>query len=231
MKSNAIITGAGGNLGTAVTKAFLEAEYEVIGTVEKHHSTDDLQKHEALHYTKIDLMIADDAEKLIVDAYKKHRKVDALVLLVGGFAMGNIGNTSAADIQNMIALNFNTAYNLIKPYLAHAKENAQQGNVIVVGARPATNLANSGETLAYALSKAMVMNLAEVVNASTKDHHVKASVVIPSIIDTPPNRSSMPDANFGDWVQPAEIANLMVKICSADFSPIRDGIYKVYGAV
>jgi NAD(P)-dependent dehydrogenase (short-subunit alcohol dehydrogenase family) len=231
MKGIAIISGAGGNLGTAVTSAFLEAKYEVIGTVEQHHSTDHLQKHDVLNYAKIDLTIAVDAEKLVVGAYKKHGEIDALVLLVGGFAMGNVSNTSAEDIQKMVALNFNTAYNLIKPYLANAKSQSQQGNIIVVGAKPATNLSGSGETLAYALSKAMIMNLAEVINGSTKDHNVRASVVIPSIIDTPANRSSMPDANFSDWVRPSAIAQLMVQICSEGFSPIRDGVYKVYGGV
>jgi NAD(P)-dependent dehydrogenase (short-subunit alcohol dehydrogenase family) len=231
MKGNAIITGAGGNLGKAVTKAFLEAEYGVTGTVEEHHSTDHLQKHENLKYIKIDLMIAEDAEKLVDDAFENRGEISALVLLVGGFGMGNIGNTSTDDIQKMVALNFNTAYNLIKPYLANAKSQSQQGNIIVVGAKPATNLSGSGETLAYALSKAMVMNLAEVINGSTKEHNVKASVVIPSIIDTPPNRSSMPDANFSDWVQPSAIAQLMVQICSKDFSPVRDGVYKIYGGV
>lgn len=176
-------------------------------------------------------MIAEDAEKLVDDAFENRGEISALVLLVGGFGMGNIGNTSTDDIQKMVALNFNTAYNLIKPYLANAKSQSQQGNIIVVGAKPATNLSGSGETLAYALSKAMVMNLAEVINGSTKEHNVKASVVIPSIIDTPPNRSSMPDANFSDWVQPSAIAQLMVQICSKDFSPVRDGVYKIYGGV
>jgi NAD(P)-dependent dehydrogenase (short-subunit alcohol dehydrogenase family) len=231
MKSNAIITGAGGNLGTAVTKAFLEAEYQVIGTVEEHHSTDEMQKHAALNYIKIDLMKAADSEKLVLEAFKKHGSIDALVLLVGGFGMGNISNSSTDDIQKMVALNFNTAYNMIRPYLAKAKDQSQQGNIIVVGAKPAATLADSGEKLAYALSKAMVMNLAEVINGSTKDTNVKASVVIPSIIDTPANRSSMPDANFSDWVQPSAIAQLMVQICSKEFTPIRDGVYKVYGGV
>lgn len=231
MKSNAIITGAGGNLGTAVTQAFLEANYQVIGTIEEHHSTDKLQKHEALHYSKIDLLKSADAEKLVNDAFQKYGSIDALVLLVGGFGMGNITNTNSDDIQKMVALNFNTAYNLIQPYLAKAKNQSQQGNIIVVGAKPATTLASSGETLAYALSKAMVMNLAEVINGNAKESNVKASVVIPSIIDTPANRSSMPDANFSDWVQPSAIAQLMVQICSKEFTPIRDGVYKVYGGV
>jgi NAD(P)-dependent dehydrogenase (short-subunit alcohol dehydrogenase family) len=58
---------------------------------------------------------------------------------------------------------------------------------------------------------------------------VRANAIVPNVIDTPANRESMPDADFGKWVEPAEIARVVRFLCSADSSPISGDEIPVYG--
>ena len=82
--------------------------------------------------------------------------------------------------------------------------------------------------VAYALSKSLVFKLAELINAEAKGHNVTASVIVPSTIDTKPNRESMPKADPSNWVKAEQLADIMEFICSEKGQPIREGIYKVY---
>ena len=55
---------------------------------------------------------------------------------------------------------------------------------------------------AYAASKAGVHRLTEALAAEWKGK-VTVNAVLPSTIDTPANRASMPKADFAKWVTPA----------------------------
>jgi NAD(P)-dependent dehydrogenase (short-subunit alcohol dehydrogenase family) len=58
---------------------------------------------------------------------------------------------------------------------------------------------------------------------------VRANAILPSVIDTPGNRASMPDADFDRWVKPAEIAGVVAHLLSADSAPVSGAAIPVYG--
>ncbi|MBL8239479.1 MAG: hypothetical protein JNM66_18785, partial [Bryobacterales bacterium] len=45
-------------------------------------------------------------------------------------------------------------------------------------------------------------------------YNIRANVVSPNTMDTPANRAAMPDADPGKWVQPANVASLLVWLVS-----------------
>ncbi|MEO5945606.1 MAG: hypothetical protein ABIP79_02230, partial [Chitinophagaceae bacterium] len=67
----------------------------------------------------------------------------------------------------------------------------------------------------YGLSKSLIFRLAELLNEEAKNTDVITCVVIPSTIDTPQNRKSMPDADFSKWVTPEKLADLIYANCTA----------------
>jgi hypothetical protein len=83
--------------------------------------------------------------------------------------------------------------------------------------------------IGYGLSKSLVFRLAELFNAEAKDLDVVTSVVVPSTIDTPQNRNSMPKADFKKWVTPAAIADIIYFHASGQGSVLREPVIKVYG--
>ncbi|MEQ9301444.1 MAG: SDR family NAD(P)-dependent oxidoreductase [Cyclobacteriaceae bacterium] len=229
MSKTVIITGATGNLGGAVTEAFITAGYKVIGTIEPGKRRDENRDTGHLKFMEVDLADEAKAAAFIDEVHRAEGEISACVMLVGGFAMADIASTTGEDISKMITLNFNTAYHTARPVLDIMKLQSTMGCLVFVGAKPALNPAIAGGVTAYALSKSMVIQFANIINGDAKTHNATATVVVPSIIDTPPNRASMPDANFDDWVKPEKIASTILFACSEEGSELRGSVLKVYG--
>ena len=58
----------------------------------------------------------------------------------------------------------------------------------------------------YIASKAAVIAFTQAVSVEYRDDHVRCNAILPSVIDTPANRASMPDADHDRWVRPQAIA-------------------------
>ena len=82
--------------------------------------------------------------------------------------------------------------------------------------------------VAYGLAKSLIFRLAELMNDEARGSNVVTSVIVPSTIDTPQNRESMPDAKFDNWVKPEAIADIIYFYDSDSASVIREPVIKVY---
>jgi NAD(P)-dependent dehydrogenase (short-subunit alcohol dehydrogenase family) len=82
--------------------------------------------------------------------------------------------------------------------------------------------------IAYSLSKSLIFRLAEIMNAESKGKDVVTSVIVPSTIDTPQNRESMPKVDFSSWVKPAEIADTIFFYSSDEATSVREPLIKMY---
>ena len=224
----AIVTGASGNLGQAVVKKFIDEGYNVIGTIIPNDPTPMDFPTDRFEKSVVDLMNEEDSQKFVASVISKYGSVDAAVLTVGGFAMGKIADTSTGDIMKQYKLNFETAYNVARPlFVQMMKQNS--GRIFIVGSRPGMDAKNGKGMVAYGMAKSLIFRLAELMNEEAKGHNVVTSVIVPSTIDTPQNRNSMPDANFKDWVKAEEIANTIYYYCTADAGSLREPVIKVYG--
>jgi NAD(P)-dependent dehydrogenase (short-subunit alcohol dehydrogenase family) len=224
----AIITGASGNLGQAVVKKFIAEGYRIIGTVTPDNTTPIDFPPESFKKVTVNLMNEEESGKLIRSLVEKYARIDVAVLTVGGFAMGNIANTSTADIMKQYKLNFETAYNIARPaFIQMMKQN--NGRIFIIGSRPGLAAWHGSGMVAYGLAKSLIVRLAELMNIEAKGHNVVASVVVPSLIDTPQNRKAMPDADFGNWVAPEDIANIIHYHCTDEAAALRETLIKVYG--
>jgi NAD(P)-dependent dehydrogenase (short-subunit alcohol dehydrogenase family) len=222
-----IITGANGNLGTATVKKFLQEGWRVIAVDAASSNLSFAKDNEHFEMHSVDLSDETAAAGFVQQVVAKHQQVQAALLLVGGFAMGDIHTTRLADVHRMRALNFDTAFNIAAPVFRHMLEN-KYGRIVFVGARPALQAGQGKNMMAYALSKSMLFQLSDMLNAEAKGQNVTSSVIVPSIIDTPANRKDMPDADPSNWVTADQIAEVLDFICSDKGAPLREGIYKLY---
>lgn len=222
-----IITGANGNLGLTVTNEFLEKGYRVIGTVINQSMTGDFPKHDNLKIQVVDLSDETATEVFVKECIDRYKVIDGALLLAGGFAMGKIAETDSKLLKKQLALNFETAYNIVRPLFPAMLERGE-GRLIFIGARPALKVSQGKNMVAYGLSKSLLFKFAEYINEEAKGKDLTATVIVPSTIDTPANRASMPDAKFADWVDPARLAGIMEFIISDKASPLRETVLKVY---
>ena len=183
MHKTVLITGASGSLGTAVTRHFLDKGYQVIATVHKDLESPLPGGHANLEVKTVNL--ADEAETgtFIQSSIRSNGKIDAALLLAGGYAMGTIAATKAEDLKKQISLNFETAYHVARPLLEHMLEN-NGGRMVFIGGRPALHPPAGKTSVAYGLSKSLLFKLAEFINEEGKGKNVMAAVVVTSTLDT-----------------------------------------------
>lgn len=222
-----IVTGANGNLGKAVVNKFLKNGDRVLGAVRKK-SDKSVDVANLYEESILDLLNAEDCEKYIEKTIDKYQEIDVAVLTSGGFVMGNLKGTSTTDIFQQYRLNFETAYNIIRPlFLKMIQQN--NGRIFLVGSRQGLDISQGKGAIGYALSKSLIFRLAELLNAEAKGINVIVTVIVPSVIDTPENRESMPDEDFSDWVTPEKIAEVIHFYSSEAASDIKEPILKMYG--
>ena len=223
----AIVTGASGNMGQAVVKKMLLEGYRVIGTIVPNDHVELNIEDANFQKVVVDLADEDASLQFINSTISTYEQIDVAVLTVGGFAMGKIAETKTSDIAQQYKLNFETAYNIARPVFGHMVDK-KYGRIFLIGSRPGINATNSKGMVAYGLAKSLLFRLAELMNDEAKPANVVTSVIVPSTIDTPPNRSSMPNADFDAWVKPEAIANIIHFYCSEEADVLREPVIKVY---
>ncbi len=223
----AIVTGASGNLGQAVVKRFLSGDYYVVGTVIPNDPVEINIRDKNFETVIADLMNEDASEKFIDSVIAKQQTIDAAILTVGGFAMGKMADTKTSDVNKQLKLNFETAYNIARPVFNQMMKNGH-GRIFMIGSRPGSDMHNSKGMVAYGMAKSLIFRLAELMNDEAKGQDVVTSVIVPSTIDTPQNRQSMPDADFNKWVKAEAIADVIYFYCTPAASVIREPVIKVY---
>lgn len=228
MKKNVLITGASGNLGKAVVARFLADGHQVIITVTPGKKSA-VKSSENLVVYEADLTNETQTHAVVTEIVSKFGKIDMAVLLVGGFAAGGIDAADGTAIKKMFSLNFDTAYFVARPVFQHMMASRIEGRIVLIGSRPSLYPNEGKDYLAYSLSKSMLFKLAEFLNATGGSHNIVTSVVVPGTIDTPDNRTSMPDADFAKWVTSEEIAGAIAFLCGDEAKPLREPLLKLFG--
>lgn len=223
----AIVTGASGNMGQAVVKKFLAGGFRVTGTVIPNDPVKIEISDPAFSTAMADLMNETAAAAFVEEVAAAGGSVDVAVLTVGGFAMGDIASTKTGDITKQIKLNFETAYNVARPVFQQMMKQGS-GRIFLIGSRPGTDMHQSKGMVAYGLAKSLIFRLAELLNDEAKGTNVVTSVVVPSTIDTPQNRKSMPEADPQKWVTPEAIADVLYFYSTEEARVLREPIIKVY---
>ncbi len=221
-----LVTGASGGLGTYVTQAFLETGATVIGTSRKIQQSD----FNSAGFTAMPGEISSRAgARTIVDGVvARFGRLDVLAHTVGGFAGGqSVTDTDDATFQRMLDLNLNSVFHILRATIPLLRKSS--GRIIAIGSRAAVE---PGPGVgAYSASKAAMLSLVKTVAAENRDAGVTANVILPGTMDTPANRMAMPGADFARWVQPANVASLVVWLASDAGKEITGAAIPVYGDV
>jgi NAD(P)-dependent dehydrogenase (short-subunit alcohol dehydrogenase family) len=223
-----LVTGGSGGLGCHVSHAFVTAGAHVTVPIFDAAEQPRLCSHlgDALasaHQVEADLR--DEASvAALIDGMPK---VDAVVHLVGGFAMGPTTEFSLDDVRTQFELNVLTAFAVIKHALRRMRT-AGYGRIVTVGSRSAAEPA--AQQAAYSAAKAGVVALTRSIAAETRGTNITANAVLPSIIDTPRNRADMGEDQAHTWVQPDALAEVIVFLASEAAGDLRGAALPVYGS-
>ena len=228
MKRTVLISGASGNLGAGVLQKFLEEDFQ-IAALDSPRSASSINETTQLRSFPVDLMDEKRVGEVVEEVFSVFGSIEMAVLTVGGFARGDLEGTGLEDFDKMYRLNFVTAYSVARQLYLRMRKQDGGGQIVFIGSRPAIHPDQAKNMIAYSLTKSLVFRLAEVINEAGREVNVTASVVIPSIIDTPQNRSTMPDADFSKWVSPLNIAENIHHLTTPSGRKLRESMIKIYG--
>jgi NAD(P)-dependent dehydrogenase (short-subunit alcohol dehydrogenase family) len=127
----------------------------------------------------------------------------------------------------MLDLNLRSAFHVIRAVLPILREQ-NGGRILAIGSKAATEPAPLAG--AYAASKAALVSLIRTVARENSDRGISANIVLPGTMDTPANRAAQPDADRSKWVDPDQVAKLLVHLMADESSQINGAVIPVYGA-
>lgn len=209
----ALIAGGSGALGQKVALAFAQAGARVI-TVDRNTPSVQAKGRLAI---KADVTNEAEVQTLVNDVVREAGRIDVLVNLVGGFATGRVDETDAALWQRMLAMNLTAGFVLSKAVLPHMLER-RAGRILHVAARAAVEPFPGAA--AYIVSKSGLVALIRALSLEVAGTGVTTNGVLPSTMDTPANRASMPDADPMKWVKPESVAELLIFLSSDEADQI-----------
>lgn len=230
----ALVTGATGNLGTAVVRRLLAQGVRVVVAFRDERKFKGLSDSlggliSALTGIKADVTDEKSVQNLVGEAIRTEGRIDILLNLAGGYKGGtDIAQTSEDDWNFLMNLNLKSGFICAKTVLPHMmKEN--YGRIVSVAARPAVEKRGRAKSGAYAVSKAGVVVLTETIAEETKKFNITANCILPSTIDTPENRRGFPTADFTKWVRPENVAAVILFLVSEEASITSGAAIPVYG--
>jgi NAD(P)-dependent dehydrogenase (short-subunit alcohol dehydrogenase family) len=99
----------------------------------------------------------------------------------------------------------------------------------IVNVAAAAGQRGSAAMGAYSAAKSAVVRLTESMAAELRDKGINVNCVLPTIIDTPENRSAMPGADPSRWVAARDLANVIVFLASDEARAIHGAAVPVSG--
>lgn len=215
-----MVTGGSGNVGRGVVEAFAAVGAKVAIVDLRKRDCDEVAEAlggDPARYQGFgaDLSQPEAVDALIAEVTAAFGRIDHLVHTVGGFAMGDPVHAGNLDVfDKMMALNVRVLY-LVAGRVARAMiDTGVTGSISLILARAAQ--AGGKNKAAYTASKAAAARIMESMAAELKEHQIRVNGISPSTVDTPPNRDDMPNANFDNWVTPAQIGELAVELARND---------------
>ncbi|HEV7175750.1 MAG TPA: SDR family NAD(P)-dependent oxidoreductase [Solirubrobacteraceae bacterium] len=228
MEHTAIVTGGTGGLGAAVVTRLLDDGWRVVVPWIAERELERVERRPGLELVRADVTDAAEVETIVsAAAASDGAPLGGLVNLVGGFAMGGrIDETPVDEFERQFRLNLRPTYLMTQAALKEMLANGG-GAIVCVGTRAA--LQPFKGAAGYIASKAAVIAFSQAVAVEYKDDSIRCNVILPSVIDTPANRASMPNADHERWVKPAEIATVISHLLSPDAAVTSGATIPVYG--
>ena len=231
MTDLAVIMGATGGLGSAIVDAFASRGDRVIAVARSRAEVSQLASKYPGGVTGD---TADLTSRLAVDdLWERIDRVGSprwLVNATGGYRAGKVVDTTPDDFTFMMDLNLGTAWWSCRAAARRMQSlpTASGGGCIVNVSSRSALVAEPGAA-AYAVAKAGVIKLTEVLAAELKASGVRVNVIVPAIIDTAVNRQALPEKLMQKAVAPAEIAAVIAYLCSDAAAAITGATIPVYG--
>ena len=224
-----VITGGTGALGIAVTGALLEAG----ATCHVPYRS----QAEAEHFPhrgngRVSLVaLGDLADEAAVTAFYEKLTLWASIHIAGTFAFAPIKDSGKSVLMGQLESNLVSTYLCSRAAVAAFARTGGGGRIVNVASRQGVEPRQGANLTAYTAAKAGVAALTQALGEEVAKDGILVNAVAPSLMDTPANRKSMPDADYSKWPKVEEVAATIVYLASPENKVTRSAVVPVYGRV
>jgi NAD(P)-dependent dehydrogenase (short-subunit alcohol dehydrogenase family) len=223
-----LVTGGTGALGTAVAGALL-ASGAICHLPYRHEADAERFPHRGHRNVRLrpagDLADAASVARVFEDA----PGLWASIHIAGGFAFGALAEADPAIVRAQIDMNLMSCLLCCRAAVQTMLRGGNGGRIVNIAARPALEWRDGAMKVAYAAAKAGVAAATEALAQEVAEHGILVNAVAPSIMDTPANRSAMPEADHAAWPKVEEVAATILFLASTDNRVTRGAVVPVYG--
>lgn len=200
----AVVTGAAGGIGGPMAQHFAAHGWR-LALLERPHNQQRLaERFPNAVRVAADLTDGDATTLAMEQVIERHGRIDALLNVVGAFAMQSALSASDADLERQLALNLATAFHATRAVLTGMVE---RGSGFILGVAAAAAVRGGARTPAYGAAKSALSGYLRSVRAEVEPKGVGVALLVPmGAVDTPRNREAMPDADASGWIDPRELA-------------------------
>lgn len=233
-RRSVVVTGATGNLGDAVVRAYLEAGAHVAIPVRDVAKAAALREalgplagtpdDPALFVSDAELDVRASMDAFVDRVMRTWGRLDVIANLAGGFATG-----PADDLEKIEALWDQNVPTVVTPTCACLVPMRARGYGRIVSVAAGSALKAGRNAAGYAMAKGAIVRWTEALAAETKDQGITVNAILPATIDHPVNRARMPKADPKTWVQPAEVAALILFLTSTEASGLTGAAIPITG--
>lgn len=233
MERTILITGGTGGLGTALVRRLLKKKtyrlavtYLLPEEATRFEEEFDVSEDRVM-LARVDASNPEAVTSWMKDVVEQWGEIHGLCSLVGGWAGGrDIEETDDVRFERMLDLNLRSAFYAVRAVVPHLRETGW-GRILLIGSRGAVDYP-TGQG-AFNIAKAGVVALGKTVAEELNDSGVTANVIMPSVIDTPATRESLPYADYVNWPTPEEIAAVVEFLLTEDSGVMTGALVPVYG--
>lgn len=208
-----LVTGGAGALGREVGEAFRAAGATLVVSARNRAKLEAAWGRDpGVLIAPADLADAAAAEAMIAAAVARFGHLDVVAHCAGGFRGGS--PVHQAPLDELDAMWSSNARSLYFVARAAVPRMLEQGGGTIVAVASGAALHGGAGIAAYSAAKAAALRIVESLDAELGAHGIRVNCVLPGTIDTPANRTAMPDADRRTWVEPGAVAEVIVFLAS-----------------
>jgi len=215
-----LVTGSARGLGLAVARHLRARGDRVHAVYRSDNARADALRAEfgpAAH--RADLLVPDDAERLVAEVLEREGRLDHLVHCVGEYVSGPLADLSHADLVRMWRSNAESSFLIFSA--ARPALRAARGRAVFFGTSGLNGLRGRRETAAYAAAKSALLVLVRGFAIEEAPHGVTVNMVSPGLIPHDAAHSDTHDSERQERSpmgagRPEDIARAVAFLCSSD---------------
>lgn len=228
----AVIPGGTGSVGRQLLPLLLDRGFNVAVTYLLPEEATGLEEHlnydeDRLILRRVDVSDAEAVDAFMQEAVDRYGTINVMASLVGGWAGGrDVAETNDVRLDRMLDLNLRTAWNATRAAIPHMSD--EWGRIILMASKHALD-APAGQA-AYNVAKSGVLALAKSVATELLDTNTTCNALLPSVINTDATRAALPYADYVNWPQPGDIADVINFLASEQSKVINGAFIPVWGS-